>query len=428
MSMLQHLTKVALRPGGAMNRRSFIRRIAGGTLAAGTLSWLDVMTLKAAELRERGMSCILLWMAGGPSQFETFDPKPGEDTGGPTKTIQTALPGIEIAEAWPNVAKAMGDISLVRSMTNREGNHQRASYQLHTGYVPTGTVKHPAFGSIVASELGDFDLTLPHFVSVGQTLGPGFLGVDYAPFVVQNPSEMPANVTIPVSRERFSRRLSLLKRLQQDFAASGGKARVEDQLALYDRASQMVLSPDIKAFDLSDEKTELREAYGQNTFGQGCLLARRLVEAGVTFIEVRSNGWDTHQNNFDRTATLAAQVDPGFATLVTDLKQRGLLDKTLVIWMGEFGRTPRINGNTGRDHYPRAFNLAMAGAGIRGGRVIGKTSKEGTEVADRPVSVADLFCTWCHALKIDPRKENMSPLGRPIKLVDGGSPVSEFFS
>ena len=428
MSMLQHLTKVALRPGGAMNRRSFIRRIAGGTLAAGALSWLDVMTLKAAELRERGMSCILLWMAGGPSQFETFDPKPGEDTGGPTKTIQTALPGIEIAEAWPNVAKAMGDISLVRSMTNREGNHQRASYQLHTGYVPTGTVKHPAFGSIVASELGDFDLTLPHFVSVGQTLGPGFLGVDYAPFVVQNPSEMPANVTIPVSRERFSRRLSLLKRLQQDFASSGGKARVEDQLALYDRASQMVLSPDIKAFDLSDEKTELREAYGQNTFGQGCLLARRLVEAGVTFIEVRSNGWDTHQNNFDRTATLAAQVDPGFATLVTDLKQRGLLDKTLVIWMGEFGRTPRINGNTGRDHYPRAFNLAMAGAGIRGGRVIGKTSKEGTEVADRPVSVADLFCTWCHALKIDPRKENMSPLGRPIKLVDGGSPVSELFS
>ena len=428
MSMLQHLTKVALRPGGAMNRRSFIRRIAGGTLAAGALSWLDVMTLKAAELRERGMSCILLWMAGGPSQFETFDPKPGEDTGGPTKTIQTALPGIEIAGAWPNVAKAMGDISLVRSMTNREGNHQRASYQLHTGYVPTGTVKHPAFGSIVASELGDFDLTLPHFVSVGQTLGPGFLGVDYAPFVVQNPSEMPANVTIPVSRERFSRRLSLLKRLQQDFASSGGKARVEDQLALYDRASQMVLSPDIKAFDLSDEKTELREAYGQNTFGQGCLLARRLVEAGVTFIEVRSNGWDTHQNNFDRTATLAAQVDPGFATLVTDLKQRGLLDKTLVIWMGEFGRTPRINGNTGRDHYPRAFNLAMAGAGIRGGRVIGKTSKEGTEVADRPVSVADLFCTWCHALKIDPRKENMSPLGRPIKLVDGGSPVSELFS
>jgi uncharacterized protein (DUF1501 family) len=183
----------------------------------------------------------------------------------------------------------------------------------------------------------------------------------------------------------------------------------------------------LKAFDLAREKDGVRDRYGRTPFGQGCLLARRLVEEGVTFVEVVSRNWDTHRDNFKTTRALAGAVDPAFAALIQDLKERGRLDKTLVVCMGEFGRTPRINGNAGRDHYPRAFSLALAGAGVRGGRVIGATDKNGTEVARRPVKVPDLFRTLCHALKINPRKQNIAN-GRPIRLVEGGEVVKELFA
>jgi hypothetical protein len=190
----------------------------------------------------------------------------------------------------------------------------------------------------------------------------------------------------------------------------------------------MVRSPRLRAFDLSQEQDAVRDRYGRNSFGQGCLLARRLIEAGVTFVEVELNGWDTHQDNFNRVHTLAGQADPAFAALVSDLKERGRLERTLVIWMGEFGRTPRINPRTGRDHFPRAFNLALAGGGLKGGRVIGATSAAGTEVTARPVTVPDLFCTFCQVLGINPRKENYTPLGRPIRIVTGGEPVRELLA
>jgi hypothetical protein len=265
---------------------------------------------------------------------------------------------------------------------------------------------------------------------MGPTQGAGFLGVEYEPFFVQDANRQPNNTTLApgVSDTRFTRRLGLTKKLEQDFAASGAKVAVEDHQTLYDKAAKMVLSPRIKAFDLSQESESLREKYGKNSFGQGCLLARRLVESGVTFIEVRSNGWDTHQQNFTRVPELARQVDPGFSTLISDLKQRGLLDRTLVVWMGEFGRTPRINPNGGRDHWPRSFNVALAGAGVTGGQVIGSTSTDGADIKDRPVGVADLLCSFCHALKINARKENTSPLGRPLKIVDGGTVVRELFA
>jgi uncharacterized protein (DUF1501 family) len=393
---------------------------------------MDAIRVQAAELRKQGMACILMFMRGGPSQFETFDPKPGAQSGGPTEAIATAAPGIQIADGWPQVAKQMQDIALIRSMTGREGNHQRAVYQLHTGYAPSGSIKYPSLGSIVASELGDPAFDLPHFVQIGgrEVIGSGFLGMNFAPFVVLNPSQMPANATLPpgIGEQRFTRRLDLLGKLEEDFAESGGRARVVDHRALYETASQMVLSPRLKTFDLADEKDTDRDRYGRTPFGQGCLLARRLVEAGVTFCEVNSPGWDTHQDNFNRVKNLAATVDPAFAALVEDLKVRGMLDRTLVIWMGEFGRTPNINGRTGRDHYPRAFSVALAGAGIKGGQVIGTTDKNGRAVESRPVTVQDLFSTFCHALKINPRKENLSGVGRPIKIVDGGQPVKELFS
>jgi hypothetical protein len=418
---------------GVLRRRTFLRSVAVGAAGVGLLGWKDAVTLHADELRKRGMACILLFMRGGPSQLETFDPKPDTEHGGPTKSISPAVSGIQIAEGWTKIAEAMKDITLIRSMANREGEHGRATYQLHTGYIPSGTVKYPSIGSIVAAEIGPSEFDLPHFVNIGNklaTIGSGFLGMSVAPFVVGNPEQMPTHVELPrgIDSQRFSRRLDLLRDLELDFAQSGGKTRVEEHQGVYGSASQMVLSPRLKAFDVSQEKAEVRDRYGRTPFGQGCLLARRLVEAGVTCVEVELNGWDTHQNNFDRVKNLSKSADPAFASLVTDLKDRGLLDKTLVIWMGEFGRTPKINPQTGRDHFPLAFNVALAGGGIKGGKVIGATSLDAMTVKDQPVSVPDLFCSFYHALKINPHKENMSTLGRPIKIVDGGKPVQELFA
>lgn len=424
----RHVSQLAVSRQGRVTRRDFLYGVSAGTLATGALGWVDLMALQADELRRRGKACILLWMQGGPSQLETFDPKPGRDNGGPTQAIETAVPGIRIAEHWPRVAQVMDKIALVRSMTNREGNHQRATYQLHTGYAPSGSVKHPNFGSVVACELGEPDAALPQFVSIGPTLGAGLLGTDYDPFVVRNPSRPPDNVALPVADDRFTRRLGLLDRLEKDFAAAGGKNLVADHRSVYHKTARMVRSDKLGAFDLENEPASMRERYGPSAFGQGCLVARRLIEAGVTFVEVRMGGWDTHQDNFNRVADQAGQVDPAFAALVSDLSSRELLDSTLVVWMGEFGRTPRINARTGRDHFPRAFNVVLAGGGIRGGRVIGRTSDDGMEVVERPVTVADLFCSFCHALGIDPRWENLSPFGRPLKIVEGGAPIDELFA
>ncbi len=431
---LQSLMHVQTSGAGVVSRRSFLRRVAAGgaTAGLGILGWKDAIALHAAELRKQGMACILLFMRGGPSQFETFDPKPGGKNGGPTKAIATAASGIEIAEHWPQTAKRMNDIALVRSMSNREGEHQRAAYQLHTGYVPLGSIKHPTLGSIVASEIAPPEFDLPHFVGIGNrvtALGSGFLGTKYA--AVHRPE------CLADARQRGAARRHQRSALQPPSRLAEGpgkglrrrrrRPRVDEHQTVYASAAQMVLSPRMKAFDVSQEKDAVRDRYGRSSFGQGCLLARRLVETGVTFVEVESNGWDTHQDNFKRVKSLADGVDPALAALVGDLKERGMLERTLVIWMGEFGRTPKINPNTGRDHFPRAFNVALAGGGIKGGRVIGRTSDEGTEVKERPVSVADLFCTFCQALKINPRKENIGSLGRPIKLVDGGAAVKELF-
>jgi uncharacterized protein (DUF1501 family) len=220
----------------------------------------------------------------------------------------------------------------------------------------------------------------------------------------------------------------LLGRLEESYAASGAAREVSDHQKLYGKTAQLVLSSQMKTFDLAAESDAMRDAYGRTQFGAGCLLARRLVESGVTFVEVSAGNWDTHDNNFQRSRDLAGQVDQPTAQLIRDLHQRGLLETTLVIWMGEFGRTPRVNPRGGRDHYPRAFNMALAGGGIRGGQVIGRTDAGGVDVAERPVTVADLFQTFCKGLKIDPDKENTSSIGRPLKVVDGGEAVGELFS
>ncbi len=431
-SNLQRHTAVAVRGGRVVGRRDFLKQSAALGVAAGALSWTDSIAARADELRSRGMACILLWMNGAPSQFETWSPLSGHANGGETKAIPTSVAGIGISENLPYCAKVMNDVALIRSVTSKEGNHQRATYLLHHGYLPMGGVKFPTLGANVAQQIGDAANELPSFVQIGGRLpnsgGGGLLGIDYDPLILQSAMQPPAN-TAPSSQPiRYARRLKLLESLEGGFAAAGGAQVVADQHKLIRRAADMIQSPKMEAFDLDREPAELRAAYGQGEFAAGCMMARRLVERGVTFVEVASRGWDTHFDNFARTRDLCGQVDQPTAQLITDLRTRGMLDRTLVIWMGEFGRTPRINPRAGRDHYPRAFSAALAGAGVRGGQVIGRLDKSGSDVADRPVLVTDLFQSVYHALGIDPAYENTSPNGRPIKLVDGGAVVSELFA
>jgi hypothetical protein len=431
-----------------VHRRDFLRVAAATGAAAGFTSWTDAICMSAEDMRKRGMACILLWMGGGPSQFETFSPKPDHENGGETKAVPTSVPGIQIAESLPKVASVMDNLAIVRSMTSKEGSHPRASFLLHHGYLPMGGVKFPTLGSHVAHQIGDPKFDLPSFVRIGgrraDAGGAGFLGVDYDPFVLNNPEAKPENTTPatsllskqqirrgakpiddPSDDDRYARRLAMLEQLEGDFGDVEGADIVADHRKLIRKSSEMILSPRMEAFDLSNEKDKMRDAYGRTPFGAGCLLARRLVEAGVTFVEVNLEGWDTHEDNFSRVAQRNEMIDQPMAQLITDLRQRGMLDRTLVLWMGEFGRTPRINARAGRDHYPRAFNVALAGGGIKGGQVVGETDAGGVDVADHPVTVSDLLRTVYTTLGIDADRENMSRIGRPIKIVDGGAVVQE---
>lgn len=416
----------------AMFRQSFIYG-ASATALAGSMNFRDVMTLRADELRKDGRAMILLFMQGGPSQMDTFDPKPDSENGATSEAIDTAVSGIRIAEGWHQTAKQMNDIAIIRSMTNKEGEHQRAVYQMHTGYIPTGSVKHPSLGSNIAKELAPLDRELPALVTIGDRgtngSGAGFLGVDYEPFQVAGRSvgAIPDNVSATVGDKRYTRRLGLLDKLEGEFASRGGESVVNNHRRIYDKSSKLVLSPMTKTFDISHESAETRVRYGNSDFGKGCLLARRLVEAGVTFVEVRLNGWDNHQDITDNIKKLIDVCDPAVAALIGDLKERGLLEKTLVLWTGEFGRTPKINPRNGRDHWPRNFNALMAGGGVKGGQVVGESNKDGIGIKSDPISVPDLFSSICKSLDINASKENMSPIGRPLKIVDGGKPIEQLF-
>jgi uncharacterized protein (DUF1501 family) len=421
------LLHVNLGRSGHFSRRRFMQ-LGAASLAGGILGQVS---LHADELKKQGRSCILVWLAGGPSQLETWDPKPGTDNGGDTKVIQTAIAGVEFAEYWPELSKRMKDIAVIRTMAGKEAAHERGTYHLHTGRRLGGPERFPAFGSVVAKELGDPDADLPNFVSVGQTLSSAFLGVQYAPFNVDDPGKLPQNVAASAGERQMSRRLALLQEQEREFAAAGAEQLVAEHESLYQRATTMMRSPKLGALKFDDETDATREAYGNSVVGRGCLVARRLVEVGVPFIEVRQGGWDMHDSIYTRMPNTSAQVDQALSALLGDLKTRGMLDKTVVLCMGEFGRTPKLNVRTpapGRDHWARNFCVMLAGGGIQGGQVIGQTNPEGQEITDRPVQVEDLFQSWCKAMQIDPTIEYYTPLGRPLTLVDGGEPVKELFA
>jgi hypothetical protein len=411
--------------------------VAGWSLSG----WLGALA-RAADNPGRKRSCILLWMAGGPSQMDTFDLKPGHANGGPFQEIASAVPGVKFSEHLPQLAKQARRLAVIRSMSTKEGDHGRATYHLRTGYVQQAPIDYPPLGAALAKELGQPDADLPGFISIAPGRGAipaanggGFLGPRYAPLMVGSETEAGGERSLKVQDvspppgvrpARADARIALLDGLDRAFVARHPDPGPRSQQAAFEGTVRLMKPAVARAFDLDEEKKELRDQYGRSLFGQGCLLARRLIERGVPFVEVALGGWDTHVGNFDAVRRLSGVLDPAWATLLADLGQRGLLDTTLVVWMGEFGRTPQVNGQAGRDHFPVAWTTVLAGGGIKGGQVVGRTSKDGTAVEDRPVPVPDFMATVCKALGVDPTTQNISNVGRPIRVADAGAkPVAE---
>jgi uncharacterized protein (DUF1501 family) len=403
-----------------MTRRDLLKLSAAGVLGASVSGWFGTLASRAAEAASQGMkhkSCILLWMNGGPAQSHTFDLKDNSEY----KKIKTSVPGIEISEHLPKVAEQMQHLAILRNMSTGDGNHQTARYLMHTGYRRGfGGTTYPSLGSIVSAELGQADAELPNFVSVGANgLSPGYLGPKHAALNVGDPNRGVENLKPVAELAELDARASLLDELDRSFLSEYGATSIEAHQKGYQKAVQLMHSPKAKAFDLSGEPESVRSAYGRSGFGQGCLLARRLIEAGVAFVEVTLNGWDTHQGAAQPVQRLSQQLDPGFGTLVKELKERGLLETTLVIWMGEFGRSP----GRGQNHYARAWSTVLGGAGLKVGQVVGKTDARGGSVDGTPVRVVDFMATVCQALGIDYNKQLLSKGGRPHRLVDKGARV-----
>ncbi len=413
-----------------MSRRHFMGHLAGAsawTLPA--IAFTRSLQAAAPTLQRNHKSAILLWMSGGPPTIDIWDLKPGAPTGGPSQAIATAG-DLQISSLMPEMAKQMGHYSVVRSMSTREADHSRGRYYMHTGYVPNPNIVHPSYGAVVAHELEPFsrDLEIPPFVSVGgASEGPGFLGMAYAPFQVDSNGRV-RNLQMPVKEDRMAGRLAVLDAVENRFIKQNRGSAAAEHAEVLAKTRSLLTSDQMKAFNVMSEPQEMRARYGEGGFGRGCLLARRLVEAGVPFVEVDFGGWDLHQNCFDRLEQKLPEMDKAMAALTQDLESRGLLENTVIIWMGEFGRTPNINGDAGRDHFARAWSAVVGGGGVRGGQAIGQTSGDGSRVESEPFASEDLMASVCQALGISLQTTFTSNNGRPMKIAGGGKVIPELFA
>ena len=417
-----------------LTRRAFLG--SAGAAGAGAMLgfWNPRLLWAAADPSAQADSVIFLWMSGGQSHVDTWDPKPGTPQGGPFQALETAVSGIRISEHLPRIARWFADVALIRSLTGKEGNHERATYQMHTGRLPGGSSQYSTLGSVAVHELVQGTPALPPYVTINGNRWPaGHLGSAWGAFHVGNATEAARDLTHhhSVDGRRFNRRVQLLRRLDRPFARAHQRAEVIQAYAdHYDAAFRLMKSPEAKVFDLALEKDAVREAYGITPFGQGCLLARRLVRAGVRFVEVTLGGWDTHDDNFKRVAEQSAILDRALATLLDDLRDKDLLHRTLVVLCSEFGRTPIINARSGRDHWPRVRSALLAGGGIAGGRVVGASTADGGEVRDRSVQIDDLQATICYLLGLNARKKIYGTDNRPIRIIErrGAAPVAELLA
>lgn len=412
-------------------RRDFLTRAAVGGAFGG---WMADLAAQTAD-RPVAKACILLWMAGGPSHLDTFDLKPEApaEIRGEFESIQTSVNGIEISEHFPQFARLMHHTAVLRGMRTIESDHQLATYHVHTGYQrEAGGIEFPSFGSVVARELGQPAFPLPNYVCIGggprQATRSGFLGPTFQPLNVSDPNRGIDFIAPLTGRMEFERRHELLHQFESSFQSRYDAEAGRAHASAVQQAVRLMTAEQSRAFDLSMESDVNRERYGRSSFGQGCLMARRLVETGVPFVEVLMGdgvGWDTHRDNFPRTRELSVEADRGMAALIEDLEALGRLDSTLVIWLGEFGRSPQITSGGGRNHWARAWSSLLIGGGIRGGQVIGRTDRDATEVIERPISVPDFLATVCSILGMDHTEENFAPgVERPIPIVDSSDSIA----
>ncbi len=421
------------------NRRQFLRGVVVGGSIASSATWFAPLARALQEHPGRRRQCVVLWMAGGPSHLDTFDPKPGHRNSGGLADRATNTPGLRIGELLPRLANWGHRLVPVRGLSTREGDHARATYLIRTGRRPGGPVQDPDVAAFLGKELANASWDLPHSLSIDPPVfinpaafSPGFLGASHASAVVgllgpgtESTESFPRLGLDYLDGPAHQRpwRKEWLRRLEDNYVQTRNTATALAHQVAYARALALMESPSARAFDLDSEPLAVRERYGKTVFGQGCLLARRLLEHGVPFVEVcfgsSELSWDTHTNNFERVRLMCNALDMAWSALFEELHQHGLLDSTTILWIGEFGRTPTINSNAGRDHYPDAWTCVFGGGGIRGGQAYGRTSPGGDEVIDGKVSQADILATLCAALGVDPARENRTPLGRPIKLAEG---------
>lgn len=424
------------------SRRRWLEIAAQTCLGVGTLPWLPSSlaadtsppSSPASGAGGTAKSVIYLYMTGGMSHLDTFDPKPGKDVQGPVSSINSNVTGIRVSEYFPKMAQQMDKVAVVNSVQSTQGAHLQGRYFMHTSYFLRGTISHPDLGAYSSLLLGRRNPALPANIKIGGNssgLGAGFLESQHAALPIGDPEQGLQHSQLPaaVAENQFARRLQRVKQMNDNFQKKFTSRPVRAYSGMYDEAVRLMRSEDLQCFDLSEESDETREAYGDDAFGQGCLLARRLVEKQIRFVEVDFQGWDTHTDNFGRVEELGATLDRALATLLKDLADRRLLESTLVVLATEFGRTPDIveNRDNGRNHYPKAFSCLMAGGGVRGGQVYGKTDAEGREVVEAGVSVPDFNATIAYALGLPLDKEIISPSRRPFKVAADGQPVVALF-
>lgn len=414
-----------------MSRRHFIQHAAGaGALMGASLAMGHSLRVHAAQLSKQRKSAILLWMGGGPATIDLWDLKPDTPTGGPFKQISTSG-DVQICEHLPMLAKQMHNLAIIRSMSTREADHNRGRYYMHTGYVPNPNVEHPSYGAVLAHELvvQRPDLQIPPFISVGgASEGPGFLGMAWAPFTVSSDGRI-RDLDMRLDDRRLLQRMQALDLIEKAFVSQSRGTAAEDHRKILKKTLDLMTSQQMEAFRVEQESQAVRDKYGDTAFGRGCLMARRLVEVGVPFVEVDLGGWDNHQGIHNTLQNQRLPVlDRAMSALLEDLEQRGLIQDTVILWMGEFGRTPRINGDGGRDHWARSWSVLVGGGGMKGGLAVGATSADGTEVETEPYSSEDVMATACHALGISLETTYTSKSGRPMKIANGGKVIGELFA
>ncbi len=407
-----------------LNRRSLLKGALTGASGVAVMNWGGLFSSDslASEVKKSGKRCILIWLNGGCSQFETFDMKVGRSTGGLFREISTNVAGSRVCELMPKISQRMDKLSVIRSMRTTQIDHPGGIYLMHTGWSRSANTRFPEIGAVVAKYCGSDRADLPNFVKISSNgdAGSGILGPQYSPFKLGRNGELPIFSTSPLSSQLESRRHELRDFIESQFARDHLADPVRMHRDAYDRARRLNNVRDV--FKLDQEWEKARDKYGNSKIGHRMMVAARLVEAGVAFVEVGQSGYDTHADNFEGHKSLVPPMEHGWAALLDDLEERGLLDDTLVVWMGEIGRTPRINNRSGRDHYVRSWSTALAGGGVKGGLMYGQSDEDGVDVKENKVTEGDFFATVYTALGINPEAENYSGV-RPIPLAQFGHKV-----